>query len=121
MAEGTEFESCLRDLAQGVGEFTCVSQRQEFVASAEDLMKLTGTKGSRRFIKSRNCCLCRKSDEETVVGMMLIASLLHHTRKEKFSEKGNHSNSYSIHHGAFDGGLWRGRNRWSVRKAGAGS
>ena len=86
IGRGTEFESRLRDLAQGVGEFTCHtdSKMQDFAASAEDPIKLAETEGSRRSIKSRICCLCRRSDEETVVGMMLIASLLHHTRKEKF-------------------------------------
>jgi hypothetical protein len=47
-------------LAQGVGEFTCCtdSKKQDFAASAEDLMKLAETKGSKRFIKSRNDAYC---------------------------------------------------------------
>ncbi|MEE3397365.1 MAG: extracellular solute-binding protein, partial [Succiniclasticum sp.] len=50
----------MRDLAQGVGEFTCCtdSKKQDFAASAEDPIKLAETKGSKRFIKSRNDAYC---------------------------------------------------------------
>jgi hypothetical protein len=60
IGRGTEFESRLRDLAQGVGEFTCCtdSKKQDFAASAEDPIKLAETKGSKRFIKSRNDAYC---------------------------------------------------------------
>ena len=63
IGKGTEFESRLRDLAQGVGEFTCCtdSKKQDFAASAEDPMNNLLVKGSKLALGSRILLLLPKT------------------------------------------------------------